>query len=282
MAGAAKRYRPDTEQTSPFYIKGVLLYILPLPLLFAFFFALIGGDIPAILSNGIAYALFLLGATVARRGFLAERHYNRSKIAKAPPLPYKTVSALILSVATFTGSLFAAGNSLLLSLLLAGITFGGFALYYGLDPRRDKLPDLGIGVSAEELLEITGKARERTRHLKRLRHKIPSEEIRTLLDAIVEETEEVIEAVEEHPEDLGRARKFFNVYLHRTEQISQEYLNALEKEIVDEKMRGNYIGLLENLRGTIREQKERLNEEDWTKLDIQIEALTKQLKIEGV
>ncbi|OQX74105.1 MAG: hypothetical protein B6D59_03500 [Campylobacteraceae bacterium 4484_4] len=282
MESAAKRYTPDTEKSTPFYIKGILLYILPFPFLLALFFALIGGDISAILSNGLTYGLFLLAATIARRGFLNERHYNRSKIAKAPKLPYKTAAAMLLAVATFSGSFFAASNSLLLSLLLSGVTFGGFALYYGLDPRRDKLPDLGIGVSAEELLEITGRARERVAHLKKLRQGIPAEQIRSLLGQIITETEEVIDAVEENPGDLGRARKFFNVYLYRTEQITQEYQKSLKKEIVDEKMRRNYHSLLERLLETIREQKERLNEEDWTKLDVQIEALTKQLKIEGV
>ncbi len=283
MGSAAKRYTPAPPSAPALFMKGALLYILPLPLLVALFFALVAGDISAILADGLSYALFLIGATIARRGFKIEHHYKKSKIAKAPKLPYKTAAAILLSAATFVASFLLADNSLKLSLLLSLGAFGGFTLYYGLDPRRDKLPDdLGIGVSAEELLQITSKARERIAHLSALARQIPSAQIRQLLEAIVAQTQEVIDAVEEQPNDLSRARKFFNVYLHRTEQITQEYHEALKREIVDEKMRTNYIGLLRHLQETIAEQKERLNEEDWTKLDVQIEALTKQLKIEGV
>ena len=47
-------------------------------------------------------------------------------------------------------------------------------------------------------------------------------------------------------------------------------------------MKANYLHLLETVEETIYQQKERLNEDDITRLDVQIEALTKQLKNEGV
>jgi len=278
----AKRYDPTADGKKPFFIKGVLLYILALPLILGLFFALIAGKTTAILTLAIATALYLLGATIARKGFLAEREYNKSILAKAPKLKYKTVSAIVLALATFYTSLFAAHNSLILSIVLGVFFIIGFYLYYGFDPVEDKVGELGIGVTAEEVIEITGRAKKSVDHLKKIRQRVKDPEVEMMIDSVVKETEDVINAIEKDPNDLSKARKFFNVYLYRTEQISKEYLKNLENENIDETLRKNFKELLQSVTKTIHEQKARLDEDDVTRLDIQIEALNKQLKNEGV
>ena len=280
--GNATRYTPNKEGKKPFFIKGILLYALALPLIIALFFALLGGHTASILSLGIATALYLLGATVARRGFLIEKEYRQSVLAKAPKHKYKTVSAVILAFATFYTSLFTAGNSLILSIILAIFFLIGFYLYYGFDPTEDKVGELGIGVTAEEVIEITGRARKSLSQLKSIKRRVKDPEVESMIDSVVKETEDVIKAIEKDPNDLSKARKFFNVYLHRTEQISNEYLKNLENENIDEGLRQNFKELLRSVTETIHEQKAKLDEDDVTRLDIQIEALTKQLKNEGV
>ena len=277
-----KKYQPSQNSKKPFFIKGILLYILPLPILLTLFFALLNGDFQGIIINGIAYALFILGATIARKGFLFEIEYNKSILAKAPKIKYKSISAVIITIATFFTSYMAAGNGLLLSILLAMVSFIGFYLYYGLDPRVDKVGELNIGVSAEEVIRITGLAKDKISDIKKLKISINDPQISKELDSIIKETEHVIKTVEENPNDLSRARKFFNVYLDRTQKITKEYEVNLLKENIDKKMRTNYIHLLETVERTIHEQKEKLNEDDITRLDVQIEALTKQIKNEGV
>ncbi|RUM68856.1 MAG: hypothetical protein DSZ05_00410 [Sulfurospirillum sp.] len=278
----AKRYDPTAEGKKPFFIKGILLYILALPLIVGLFFALISGKTGAILTLAIATALYLLGATIARRGFIAEREYDKSTLAKAPRLKYKTVSAIVLAFATFYTSLFAAHNTLILSIVLALFFMIGFYLYYGFDPTEDKVGELGIGVTAEEVIEITGRAKKSISQLKNIRRRVKDPEVEAMIDNVVKETEDVIAAIEKDPNDLSKARKFFNVYLYRTEQISSEYLKNLENENIDETLRGNFKELLQSVTKTIHEQKARLDEDDVTRLDIQIEALNKQLKNEGV
>lgn len=278
----AKRYTPETANRKPFFIKGLLIYVLSFPLIIALFFALLGGKTASILTLAVATALYLLGATIARRGFLAEREYNQSILAKAPKLKYKTVSAIVLAFATFYTSLFTAGNSLLLSIILAVFFLIGFYLYYGFDPTEDKVGELGIGVTAEEVIEITGRARKSLDKLRKIRPRLGDSELEQMIDAVVKETEEVIEAIEKDPNDLSKARKFFNVYLYRTEQISNEYLKNAQKENIDAQLRENFKSLLRSVTETIHEQKARLDEDDMTRLDIQIEALNKQLKNEGV
>ncbi len=278
----AKRYNPEEDGSKPFFIKGVMLYILALPLIIALFFALLKGTSGSILTLGIATVLYLLGATIARRGFLIERSYNKSLLAKAPKQKYKTISAIVLAFATFYTSFFTTNNGLILSIVLGIVLMIGFYLYYGFDPVKDKVGELGIGVTAEEVIEITNRAKKSVEKLKKVRQRIKDPEVQNMIDSVTKETEDVIEAIEKDPNDLSRARKFFNVYLHRTEQISQEYLKNLEHDNIDETLKENFKGLLTSVTQTIAEQKVRLNEDDITRLDIQIEALNKQLKSEGV
>ena len=277
-----KRYEPNSNGSRAFFIKGILLYILPLPILLTLFFALLNGDFTGIIINGIAYFLFLLGASAARRGFVLERDYKNSVLAKAPKIQYKSIASVIISISVFFTSYFSTPNGLFLSILLSIVSFIGFYLYYGLDPRDDKVGELNIGVSAEDVIEVTAAAKNRVKNIKKLKSSISDPVINTKLNSIIKETENVIQAVEEKPNDLQRARKFFNVYLHRTEKITDEYVENLKNENIDEKMKKNYLHLLDTVEKTIHEQKERLNEDDITRLDVQIEALTKQLKNEGV
>ncbi len=277
-----KKYEPNAQSKRPFFMKGMLLYILPLPILFALFFALLGGDFNGIIVNGISYALFLLTAIVARRGFLAQREYEESVLVQAPKIKYKSIASILLAISVFFTSNFATANDIFLSTLLALVAFIGFYLYYGLDPRVDKVGELNIGVNAQDVIKITNQAKKRVQNIKKLKAMINDEEVDNKLNSIIKETSDIILSVQKSPNDLSRARKFFNVYLHRTEKISQEYANNLKNENIDAKMRKNYLHLLETVEATIQSQKERLNEDDITRLDIQIEALTKQLKHEGV
>lgn len=278
----AKRYQPNLHSKKPFFLKGILLYLLPLPILWTLFFALLNGDFTGIIVNGISYALFLLGATLARRGFAIEITYKKSVLTKAPKIKYKSIASVIIAIATLFTSYFATANGLFLSILLGLVAFVGFYLYYGLDPRVDKVGELDIGVNAEDVIEITSKAKERIENITKLKRQISDIEVNSKLDAIIKETQNVIHTVEENPNDLSRARKFFNVYLHRTEKITAEYANNVKNGNIDTKMKSNYLHLLETVEETIEQQKERLNEDDITRLDVQIEALTKQLKNEGV
>lgn len=278
----AKRYQPDQNRKIGFFLKGILLYLLPLPILWALFFALLNGDFTGIIVNGISFALFLLAASIARRGFLIEREYKNSILAKAPKIKYKSIASVIIAIATFFTSFFATANGLFLSILLGLVAFIGFYLYYGLDPRVDKVGELNIGVNAEDVIEITSKAKKRVENIKDLERNIADPDISVNLKSIINETEGIIKSVEENPNDLPRSRKFFNVYLHRAEQITAEYAENIKNKNIDKKMRKNYLHLLETVNTTIIQQKERLNEDDITRLDVQIEALTKQLKNEGV
>lgn len=278
----ATRYGLNSVNPKPFTLKGLLLYILPFPILLSAIFAFLDGDVRAIMTNSLSFALFLLTASIARKGFLFEKEYHKSALIKAPKLPYKTVAAVLLAIATLYTSLFCTDNSFALSITLSLSALLGFYLYYGFDPREDKVGELKVGVRAEEVIEITQDAKARIQKLKKHKQELQNFESKEHLQTIIMETEEIISSIENNPNDLSRARKFFKVYLDRTEKITEEFVHNLANNNIDDKMTDNYNTLLKSVQETIKEQKEKLNDDDILRLDVQIEALTKQLNHEGV
>jgi len=276
----AKRYTENKK--SALSLKGLLLYILPAPIMITAIFAFLRGDVSAILNNSLALVLFLITATLAKRGFRQERHYHDSTLVKAPSLPYKFTASLALTIATFYTSYACTDNTLFLSILLSMASFIGFYLYYGFDPREDKIGDLPMGVNADDFIEITHDARSKIHNLSRLKKELKSFESKEYLQSIIMETEEIITSVEENPEDLSKSRKFFKIYLSRTEDITQEFVENLHKKNIDDTMTDNYNRLLKSVQETIKAQKAKLDDDDILNLDVQIEALTKQINHEGV
>ena len=154
----AKRYTPDDSQTNNFKIglKGFLLFIMPVPVLVAAVISLVGGNFWATVINGTAFAGFMLAAVIARHGFKVEQLYHSKKLALAPTTPFKTVSALILSITTGLTAFLATDNyGIFSSILIGGATLLAYYFWYGLDPRRDKTGNIGLGVTAEEVFEET-------------------------------------------------------------------------------------------------------------------------------
>ncbi len=66
----AKRYTNKSQNVRNFTLKGILLYLLPAPILLTAIIAFLRGDVSAIITNSIAFSLFLLVASLAKRGFV--------------------------------------------------------------------------------------------------------------------------------------------------------------------------------------------------------------------
>jgi 5-bromo-4-chloroindolyl phosphate hydrolysis protein len=276
----AKRYDPSKKRISG--LTGILLYLLPTPILLAIIISFFGDSGISIIKYGVAYGLFILAATVSKKGFTFEKLYHDSALAKAPRLPYKSVGAFLLAIATFYTSLFCVDNTLFFSLVISLSALFGFYLFYGFDPRSDKVGDLRVGVRAEDVIATTNEAKAKVESLKDFKKEIKDLKTKGHLDEIIKETENIISSIEKDPNDLSKARKFFKIYLDRVDNITGEFVTNLKAGNINDELSSNYDELLVSMKKTIKEQKEKLNDDDILNLDIQIEALAKQLNHEGV
>ena len=280
-----KRYDP-TNKKPAFMLKGILLFFLPLPLFFAIPLSLSAHNMKAFIVNSIAFILFMLSASLARKGFYIEKEYNRRKIAKAPKVKYKTIALIIFTIAVFITSKFGADNSFLVSVGYALAGFFGFYLYYGIDPIKDKIQNISLGVSPEEVIEALDEAERKIEAIEDARVSIYNLELNDRLRSITKEAREVLKLIEENPNDLYRARKFLVVYLDGAKRVIEGYAktrkssdkNSEERAKLDDKFKN----VLETIEKTFKEQQEKLKENSLENLDVQIEVLKKQMKYEGV
>lgn len=258
-----------------------MLFLLPLPLLFKAASGLWSGDLGALLFNGGPYALFLLGALLARQGLVKEVRYLERPMALSPPPPLKTIAAVIIGLATGAAAHFAVGHNLLIAAAFAVGAAAGVVMYYGWDPKKRKMAAGDHGVDADELSAALGEAYGKLDGINTARGSIKSREFQERLDAIVAQSDAILKEIERDPRDLRRARKFLNVYLDGVLGVTNKFIEAHPKAQTFE-LEQNYRAMLMDMEQVCKEQHEKLIQNDVFDLDVQIEVLSTRLKREGV
>lgn len=283
----AKRYNPTTQEalhSVRYGIKGILLYLLPIPALIAGIISLVRGDIMGTLVTGGAFAAYMVGAHIARHGFKLEGEYKRRKVARAPKLPFKTVAAIFISGTTTLLAAFGANYSIPAAIILGGATFLGFALYYGLDPRKDKSGNLtgSYGVSVEEIMDALEAAEVRITAIDSANQKIDNPDYHQRLNRITTKARAILGSIEDDPTRLSRARKFLKVYLDGAKKVTEGYVKSNSSHIgTTEALETDFGNVLNSIEATFAEQHDKLLSNDNFDLDVQIEVLEQQLKREG-
>jgi 5-bromo-4-chloroindolyl phosphate hydrolysis protein len=282
----AKRYTPGADSALSqvrLGLKGILLYLMPVPVLIAAVASLVSGNFWATIINGGAFAAFMLAAVIARHGFKAEHLYHTKKLAMAPTTPFKTVSALILSVTTGLTALLAIDHyNLFESILIGCATLLAFYLCYGLDPRRNKTGNIGLGVSVEEVFEALEEANVKIDAIEDARQSINNAKFDQHLDRIIGKARNILTVIENDPTDLPRARKFLKVYLNGTQRVTESYAKTHRNEATTVELDSNFANVLNSIESTFDEQHEKLKKQDRFDLDVNIEVLETQLKREGI
>lgn len=278
-----KRYEPALHQVN-YGLKGILLYLLPLPVLVTALISLMRGAVMDTLVTGAAFAAYIVGAAIARQGFRLQGEYERRKIARAPSTPYKTIAALFISITSGVLNWWMSDYeiaSIPEDVLIAAATFLGFALYYGLDPRKDKAGKLSIGVTIEEVLDALDAANGKIDAIEQARRHINNPEFNARLQRITNKAREVLDSIEEDPTRLSRARKFLKVYLDGTQRVTEGYARTHQGQ-PPAALETNFSRVLDSLEQTFTEQQTKLLEDEHFDLGVQIEVLETQLEREGV
>ena len=276
----AKPYNP-TLHKAKYKLKGLMLFIVPFPVLLAAIIDLLGNHFWGAVINASAFAGFMIAASVARLGFKNEGKYYQRSIALAPTTPYKTIAALLLAITTGLTAWWSVDYSLFSSIAIGFVTLIGFSLYYGLDPRKDKSGNISLGVSAEDVIKALEEADIRITEIEAARQKINNIDFNLQIQRITEKAREIVSMIEEEPKYLNRSRKFLKVYLKGAKQVTETYANTPDIEIASE-LNQNFAQVLSSIEATFKQQKNELTKNDHFDLDVQIEVLNTQLKQEGI
>ncbi|MEE9336132.1 MAG: 5-bromo-4-chloroindolyl phosphate hydrolysis family protein [Granulosicoccaceae bacterium] len=280
---AAKRYNPDTSPRKVQW-RGLLLYILPLPLLPAAIGALMDGSIVQALAIAAGFALAMLAAGLIRKGIRLEQEGKLRRFKRrASTTPYRMLGSVALAMGMFLVAWFGIpkAHGLFDSILYGLAVVLGSYLYYGFDPAR-KNPDIvTIGITTEELIELLDEADGRIDAIETAGKDIRNAEFRQRLRRIATEARVILDTIEEDPSDARRARKFLKVYLDGAQQVTEGYART-HKNDDNPELEDNFRRVLTTIETVISEQQAKLRENNVSDLDVTIEVLQMQLEKEGV
>jgi 5-bromo-4-chloroindolyl phosphate hydrolysis protein len=275
-----KRYNPSAPLRSRY--RGILLFLLPTPLLPAAIIALAQGHVFTMAVNLSGFGLMILAAIFTRKGILLDEKAKSRKLQRRRgKIHYRLLSAFILAAATALVSWFATGNGLIVSVVYGMVTLVAYYLYYGLDETRSTANFSAVGVTAEEVITAIDEAEAKLVEIETARSKIPDPELKRRLKTIIKETHKILQIIEDDPKDLRRARKFLKVYLEGMRRVTIGYA-AMHRDTPQPELEQNFKNVLTTIEKIVTEQQTKLLENDVMELDVQIEVLELQLKKEGV
>lgn len=271
----AKRYTPKERPTFN-YTKGTLLYIFLVPLFLAVILALFNTNIKAFILSGISFFLFLAVARIAKKGFVAEGEYHANTFTKAPKVPYKTIAGYLLGASTFFTAFVTGGQPFIKSAFLAIIAAVGYYMFYGFDPKKDKLENLG-DVSADFVLETINEARTKLSHIENDMRNIKDTLLHEKLNIAVTKAKAILQTIQEDPKDVRVARKFLTVYIDGIAKVTDAYTDLEEKDITS-KTKEKLHELMNDVEVRFDKELKRLQQNNAFDLDVHMDVLKEQIK----
>jgi len=250
--------------------RGFLLYVLPFPLLPAAFFALMDGEPLKAIARAAGFVLAMVAATFIRKGIRLDNEARKRRLRRrASTVQYRLIGAGLVSVGMFIVAWLGLSgqNSIFVSALYGVAVMLGCYLYYDFDPaRKDELLDEAEG-------RIAG--------IEQASGQIHNIEFKDRLRRIVKEARDILDTIEKDPVDARRARKFLKVYLDGAQQVTEGYARTHSKNETHA-LEDNFRRVLTTIETVIAEQQLKLEENNLSDLDVNIEVLQMQLEKEGV
>ncbi|WP_294955394.1 5-bromo-4-chloroindolyl phosphate hydrolysis family protein [Sulfurovum sp.] len=256
--------------------RGWFFYFFLLPLFFAVIFPLFALNLKALLLNSVAFLLMYTAFRVARKGFEQEDAYHEAKLAKAPQIPFKQLAAALLAVTVFYTAHVAGNYTLFNSLFLSAVSFAGFLLYYGVDPRKDKLKDFG-DISSGIVLDMLNETEKKMADITKAADNIEDGPLHDKVQLAVKRSQMILDALTDDPRDIRAARKFLVVYLDGIADVIHSY-NTVEEKNIDTATREKLLTLMDDVEAHLAKELKRLKAGDRFDLDVNIDTLKEQIK----
>ncbi len=272
----AKRYNPDFKKDKSFLKKGIFLYIFLIPLFIAITISLLMLKVKYFIANIIAFGLFFATAKANSIGLAQELEYYTKTLTKAPKIPYKLIAGVLLGISTFFSASIAGYQNIFIGIFLGVIASIGYFLYYGFDPRADKLTNIG-DISAEFVLETLAKARGKLKSIEEDMTHIKDTKLTSQLRVAINKAYEILKNIEDDPKDVRVARKFIIVYIDGIKKVTQSYIELDEKDITYETKEKLY-NLLSDVEDRFEKEILRLKRNNQFDLDVNIDVLQEQIK----
>ncbi|MPV86416.1 5-bromo-4-chloroindolyl phosphate hydrolysis family protein [Ostreibacterium oceani] len=273
-----KPYQPKTN-TANFSASGLLLYILPAPLVLKLLISIITFNIPKVALTAGALFFFYSAAHLTRKTLL--RRAENLKRARPKKIKDNRNWAALYLVIGLLFLMVLLKSRLPIILLMSLCAIVGYYFTYGFSEKFiEEAPDYG------DMPKATRQAIEGAyadlRAIEGLTHQLDAtvdaaiiEKVETVLD----KSHEIMQLLVKSPSDAGRARRFLNVYINRIKEILTQYL-ALAKYGKETEFRERLIAVLSEAKEAFTSKQSQLLNDDKLTLDVQLEVLDEQIKSE--
>lgn len=261
-------------------VRARLMYLLPLPLLFAGLGAIRRGSAGEMLAElggflGLTFAAWLLN-----EGLRAEAAYEARAIARPPAIPRKLFAAVLTGASVFAVGLLSLGQGILGAAAFGLVAGAAQAATFGLDPMRKKGVE-GDDFTTDRVARAIDQAEALVRDTIAAAARLGDRRLEGRVDRLADQAREVMRAIEADPRDLARSRSFIHVYLKGLRDATVK-LADLEARRPDPQARAQYESLLTDLEQSFAAQRVGLLESDRTDLEVEIEVLRDRLQQDGL
>lgn len=275
-----QEYKHDMPTSGQFNYRGILLYVLPAPLILKFLLSILAlTPLKIFLSGGALF--FFYSAAHLTRTTLKLIDENRLRPKPKRIKDYRAISMIYMGVGMVL-LMFLLRRPIAATLIMTACSVAGYYLVYGLrEPERENNVDFDAMPKATR--EAIQGAYADLEHIETLAdaHLInPNDKpIADNVDKVVAQSYEILELLSHSPNDAGRARRFLNVYINRIKEILEQYIGLAKYEKAED-YRERLINVLDETHKAFSQQTSKLLDDDQFKLDVQLEVLDEQIKNE--
>lgn len=262
-------------------LRGALLYLLALPLLPAAVVGLARGDLTTFLAASTAFALTVGAARLNRRGLLERRLAAERRFTRSARFPFQQAAVALLAAGTALAAHLVAAHGLFASVLFGGLAAGGMVLAYDVPGWRQLRDYVPKRIADPTIRSAVQDAENRLLAIERSALSIGNADLERHLLRIVGNGHAILAQLADRPDDLYRARRFFNVHLEGAERVAVAYARS-HRVLRGGPMEAKFRDVLEQIEAAFRRQHRRLLHHEMDDLDIQIDVLRKQLQREGL
>lgn len=256
--------------------EGLLLYLLPLPLVAGALLSLAAGDLYGVIVNTSGYLLYVMAATWMNQDREGKRILRHLVVKRKPR--YRTRAALLVAFTTALLSWLGAGYSLWIVPMFGLGALWGMYLYYGFDAQA------ASGVAAlddDEVASAIAEAETILSQIDAANRRIHNREFNRRIERILTIAHEILDEIARDPGDLRRSRRFLKIYLEGTRKVTEGYAST-HQHADSPRLEENFRRLLETIENAFSQQQKKLLENDLFDLDVQIEVLQTRLQQEGL
>jgi hypothetical protein len=262
-------------------IRARLMYLAPLPLLFAGIGAIGRGSAAEMLAELGGFAALTLSAWLLNEGLRAEAAFAARAVARPPAVPRKLFAAALTGAAVFAVGFVSLGQGLFGAAAFGAVAALAQIAAFGLDPMKSKGLAGADAFESERVAKAIDAAESLVRETVAAAARLNDKRLEGRIERLCDQARDVFRTIEADPRDLTRARTFLHVYLRGLRDATLKFAD-LQARRRDSAAQAKYEALIGDLETSFAAHRTELLADNRSDLEVEIEVLRDRLQQDGL